>query len=132
MGPLQYPGELHRARIHHHRPEPRDVAETRVEGMALRCTGIAANRNSGGYCAAIRVPQRSRIRLLDRPGDCRGWRLYHHCQMALRALISLLLLWTALLAEERVEFVCPMDRDVRTLAPGKCPKCGMKLVAGLH
>src|SRR6185295_18641320 len=41
------------------------------------------------------------------------------------------LLWTALLAEERVEFVCPMDRDVRTLAPGKCPKCGMKLVAGL-
>jgi hypothetical protein len=51
--------------------------------------------------------------------------------MALRALISLLLFCAALLAEERVEFVCPMDRDVRALAPGKCPKCGMKLVAGL-
>ena len=29
------------------------------------------------------------------------------------------------------EFVCPMDRDVRAKFPGKCPRCGMALVAGL-
>jgi len=29
------------------------------------------------------------------------------------------------------EFVCPMDRDVRSPRPGTCPRCGMKLVAGL-
>jgi len=28
-------------------------------------------------------------------------------------------------------FVCPMDRDVRQRGPGKCPRCGMKLVADL-
>lgn len=28
-------------------------------------------------------------------------------------------------------FVCPMDRDVRQGGPGKCPRCGMKLVADL-
>jgi hypothetical protein len=51
--------------------------------------------------------------------------------MAFRTLVLLFTLLTALFAEERVEFVCPMDRDVRTLGPGKCPKCGMALVAGL-
>ncbi len=51
--------------------------------------------------------------------------------MAFRTLILLLVPLAALLAEERVEFVCPMDRDVRTQGPGKCPKCGMALVAGL-
>ncbi|HEV8144773.1 MAG TPA: heavy metal-binding domain-containing protein [Bryobacteraceae bacterium] len=30
-----------------------------------------------------------------------------------------------------VEFVCPMDPDVRSKEPGKCPRCGMKLVAGI-
>ena len=29
------------------------------------------------------------------------------------------------------DFVCPMDRDVRSPRPGNCPRCGMKLVAGL-
>jgi hypothetical protein len=28
-------------------------------------------------------------------------------------------------------FVCPMDPEVRSAAPGKCPRCGMKLVAGI-
>jgi hypothetical protein len=28
-------------------------------------------------------------------------------------------------------FVCPMDRDIRSNAPGKCPRCGMALVAGI-
>ena len=27
--------------------------------------------------------------------------------------------------------MCPMDRDVRSKVPGKCPRCGMTLVAGL-
>lgn len=29
------------------------------------------------------------------------------------------------------EFICPMDKDVRSKGPGKCPRCGMALVAGL-
>ena len=33
--------------------------------------------------------------------------------------------------EKPVEFICPMDADVRQKGPGKCPRCGMKLVAGL-
>ena len=30
-----------------------------------------------------------------------------------------------------VAFVCPMDRDIRSNGPGKCPRCGMELVAGI-
>jgi hypothetical protein len=37
----------------------------------------------------------------------------------------------ALLAQSGIEFVCPMDKDVRSNAPGVCPRCGMKLVAGI-
>src|SRR5271170_4164103 len=33
--------------------------------------------------------------------------------------------------EDDVEFVCPMDKDVRSKTPGKCPRCGMTLVAGI-
>src|ERR1700692_1388983 len=33
--------------------------------------------------------------------------------------------------QDDVEFVCPMDKDVRSKAPGKCPRCGMTLVAGI-
>jgi len=36
-----------------------------------------------------------------------------------------------LLRAQDTEFVCPMDRDVRSKSPGSCPRCGMKLVAGL-
>jgi len=28
---------------------------------------------------------------------------------------------------KRVSYICPMDRDVRTAKPGKCPRCGMAL-----
>jgi hypothetical protein len=35
------------------------------------------------------------------------------------------------LRAQETEFVCPMDRDVRSAVPGTCPRCGMKLVAGL-
>lgn len=34
-------------------------------------------------------------------------------------------------AEKPVEFLCPMDADIRQLTPGRCPRCGMKLVPGL-
>jgi hypothetical protein len=33
--------------------------------------------------------------------------------------------------EPDVEFVCPMDKNVRSKTPGKCPLCGMTLVAGI-
>jgi hypothetical protein len=33
--------------------------------------------------------------------------------------------------EKPVEFICPMDKDITAEVPGKCPRCGMKLVAGL-
>lgn len=39
---------------------------------------------------------------------------------------------TAPAADDKpVEWVCPMDRDVHTKGPGKCPRCGMALVAGI-
>jgi heavy metal-binding protein len=51
--------------------------------------------------------------------------------MALRALLALLVF--GLLAETPpVDFVCPMDPEVRSAQPGKCPKCGMKLEAGIR
>src|SRR5579862_4580083 len=31
-----------------------------------------------------------------------------------------------------VEFICPMDPDVRSASPGKCPRCGMPLEAGIQ
>ncbi len=33
--------------------------------------------------------------------------------------------------EAPVEFVCPMDADVRSKGPGKCPRCCMALVPGI-
>ena len=30
-----------------------------------------------------------------------------------------------------VVWVCPMDRDIRSNGPGNCPRCGMKLAAGI-
>lgn len=35
------------------------------------------------------------------------------------------------LQEPEVEFVCPMDKEVRSKEPGFCPICGMKLVPGI-
>jgi hypothetical protein len=34
-------------------------------------------------------------------------------------------------AEKPIEFLCPMDTDIRQKGPGRCPRCGMRLVAGL-
>jgi len=36
-----------------------------------------------------------------------------------------------LCAQQAIEFTCPMDRDVRSATPGKCPRCGMTLVPNL-
>src|ERR1700727_963235 len=33
--------------------------------------------------------------------------------------------------DPEIEFVCPMDKEVRSKVPGKCPRCGMTLVAGI-
>jgi hypothetical protein len=30
-----------------------------------------------------------------------------------------------------IVWYCPMDKDIRALGPGKCPRCGMKLSSGL-
>ena len=44
----------------------------------------------------------------------------------------ILLLGMALCAgAQEVDFLCPMDPEVRSKGPGKCPRCGMKLEAGL-
>ena len=39
-----------------------------------------------------------------------------------------LLLAAPLLYGQEPEFVCPMDTDVRSKGPGRCPRCGMKLI----
>jgi hypothetical protein len=33
--------------------------------------------------------------------------------------------------EPPVDFVCPMDPDVHSARPGQCPRCGMRLIAGI-
>jgi hypothetical protein len=51
--------------------------------------------------------------------------------MALRSLFLILALLFSLAAQDKVDWVCPMDKDVHMPAPGNCPRCGMKLVPGL-
>jgi len=50
--------------------------------------------------------------------------------MRAAARILLFLLAGIIGAQDRV-YVCPMDPDVRSSQPGFCPRCAMKLVAGL-
>jgi hypothetical protein len=50
--------------------------------------------------------------------------------MAVRALTALVAL-TLLAADKQIQFVCPMDPEVRSNQPGKCPRCGMALRAGI-
>ena len=49
----------------------------------------------------------------------------------MRGLLGWLLMAALLCAQQPIEFTCPMDRDVRSKTPGKCPRCGMTLVANL-
>ena len=54
--------------------------------------------------------------------------------MALRTTCLVLLVALLTFAQEKpeqIDFSCPMDKDVHQPLPGKCPKCGMRLVAGL-
>lgn len=47
-------------------------------------------------------------------------------------LAALLLLLLCLLpAQTRPDFICPMDPEVRSKVPGRCPRCGMKLQPGI-
>ena len=56
------------------------------------------------------------------------------------AIILLVLSFGALSAQTPVPsagtssdlvWVCPMDKDIRSLVPGKCPRCGMQLASGI-
>ena len=49
----------------------------------------------------------------------------------MRGLLLCVLMIAFLGAQTAIEFTCPMDRDVRAAVPGKCPRCGMALVANL-
>ncbi len=50
----------------------------------------------------------------------------------MRALVRILLFVLAAIAcAKDTVYVCPMHPDVRSSQPGVCPRCGMKLVAGL-
>jgi len=49
----------------------------------------------------------------------------------MRLLLCCLFIVALLCAQQTIEFTCPMDRDVRSQTPGKCPRCGMTLVANL-
>ena len=52
--------------------------------------------------------------------------------MTRRAFLLNSLCAAGLIAQEPpVEFVCPMDPDVRSLQPGRCPRCGMALAPGI-
>jgi hypothetical protein len=50
--------------------------------------------------------------------------------MRAAALLFVLFLAGIAVAQDTV-YVCPMDPDVRSSQPGFCPRCGMKLAAGL-
>jgi hypothetical protein len=45
-------------------------------------------------------------------------------------LLLIAVLALAAVAQD-IDWVCPMDPDVHSATPGKCPRCGMALVAGL-
>jgi hypothetical protein len=47
-----------------------------------------------------------------------------------KIILFALLVAAALVAQDPT-FVCPMDPEVRSVTPGKCPRCGMKLVPGI-
>lgn len=50
--------------------------------------------------------------------------------MRVVSLLLVLFLAGIVVAQDNV-YVCPMDPDVRSSQPGFCPRCGMKLAAGL-
>lgn len=59
--------------------------------------------------------------------------LYLSRRMFLGSLASAAGCWPQESADRQpsIPFVCPMDPDVRSPGPAKCPRCGMALVAGI-
>jgi hypothetical protein len=51
--------------------------------------------------------------------------------MTRRGLILGVFLSGAAGGQAQDEYICPMDPEVRSAKPGRCPRCGMALVAGL-
>ncbi|HUS07233.1 MAG TPA: heavy metal-binding domain-containing protein [Bryobacteraceae bacterium] len=51
--------------------------------------------------------------------------------MAVRTLIQIFLLLAVAGAGETIPFLCPMHPDIRASTAGRCPRCGMQLVANL-
>jgi hypothetical protein len=55
----------------------------------------------------------------------------------MKPLVLIAFLLSLLLAQQPtqpllpLDYVCPMDHDVRAAGPGKCTRCGMKLVVGI-
>src|SRR5258708_21272616 len=60
----------------------------------------------------------------------------------MRAAVAILIMLAALLAQDSqltappaasapLDYMCPMDLDVRSATPGKCPRCGMTLRLGI-
>src|SRR5258706_4760675 len=60
----------------------------------------------------------------------------------MRAAVAILTMLAALLAQDSqltappaapapLDYMCPMDPDVRSATPGKCPRCGMTLRLGI-
>jgi hypothetical protein len=47
------------------------------------------------------------------------------------AKLFLLVFLASIVVAQDTVYVCPMDPDVRSSRPGFCPRCGMKLAAGL-
>ncbi|HWC97027.1 MAG TPA: heavy metal-binding domain-containing protein, partial [Candidatus Sulfopaludibacter sp.] len=45
--------------------------------------------------------------------------------------LALVAFFLAVALAQDPTFFCPMDPDVRSATPGRCPRCGMKLVPGI-
>ena len=51
--------------------------------------------------------------------------------MSTLVFLALLLIAAQAPVETELDYVCPMDPDVRSAQPGKCSRCGMKLIVGV-
>src|ERR1700691_2987212 len=110
--------------------------------MAEGRAGQSAAGCAGRYCAVGGLPGGARRGLHHRADRRGGWRVHYDGGLAVRAgrlnvrclvrrLFAAFFVAALLSAQQAVEFTCPMDRDVRSKTPGKCPRCGMTLVAGI-
>jgi hypothetical protein len=62
-----------------------------------------------------------------------GPSIRRRCEVRHALLIPLALMAAAAqLPPPVIDFTCPMDPDVRSKTPGKCPRCGMQLEAGIQ